>query len=85
MFTANFASQCFWQILTKQGQSLTLKLHNKYGRVASRNLGTLTVHIEEPVALRTVVDITFRCTNLDNKDFFSRSVCQFSFFPSSCY
>ncbi|KAK4795230.1 hypothetical protein SAY86_013224 [Trapa natans] len=61
------------EIVTKQSRSLTLELHNKYGHADSRNLGTLTIHAEEPVALRTVVEITFHCTNLDNKDLFSKS------------
>ncbi|XP_031394725.1 protein BONZAI 3-like isoform X1 [Punica granatum] len=61
------------EIVTQRSQSLTIKLQNNHGQVGPRNLGTLTVHAEEPVALKTVVDITFRCTNLDNKDLFSKS------------
>lgn len=65
--------------MTKQNRNLTLKLQSRPGGI--RNLGTLTVHAEEPVASRTVVEITFRCSRLDNKDLFSKSVCFRSFFP----
>ena len=65
------------QVVTKQSRSLTLNLHNKNGRGGARNLGTLTVHAEETIASRSVVDVVFRCSNLDNKDLFSKSVCIF--------
>ncbi|PKI78215.1 hypothetical protein CRG98_001386, partial [Punica granatum] len=61
------------EIVTQRNCSLTINLQNKHGQVGPRNLGTLTVHAEEPVASKTVVNITFRCTNLDNKDLFSKS------------
>ncbi|XP_030503781.2 protein BONZAI 3 isoform X1 [Cannabis sativa] len=61
------------EIVTKQSRSLTLNLHNKDGPGGSRNLGSLTVHAEESIASRSVVDVVFRCTNLDNKDLFSKS------------
>lgn len=64
------------QIVTKKSRSLTLNLDNQNGHVGgSRNFGTLTVHAEETVASRSVVEIVFRCTNLENKDLFSKSVC----------
>lgn len=62
------------QIVTKQNRSLTLKLHNKKGQVGLRNLGTITVHAEETIASRNAVEIAFRCSHLDNKDLFSKSV-----------
>ncbi|GMN25202.1 hypothetical protein TIFTF001_000847 [Ficus carica] len=67
------ASCVLSEIVTKQSRSLTLNLHNKNGRGGSRNLGTLTVHAEETVASKSVVDIKFRCSNLDDKDLFSKS------------
>ncbi|KAK4394304.1 protein BONZAI 3 [Sesamum angolense] len=60
------------EIVTKRDRSLTLNLHSRDGR-SSRNLGTLTVRAEETVALRNVVEITFRCSDLVNKDLFSKS------------
>ncbi|CAL5379068.1 unnamed protein product [Camellia sinensis] len=67
------ASCAISEIVTKQSQSLTLNLHNKNGQRGLKNLGTLTVHAEETVASRNAVEITFRCSHLDNKDLFSRS------------
>ncbi|THG20274.1 hypothetical protein TEA_013336 [Camellia sinensis var. sinensis] len=61
------------QIVTKQSRSLTLNLHNKNGQRGLKILGTLTIHAEETVASRNVVEITFRCSHLDNKDLFSKS------------
>lgn len=63
------------QIVTKQSRSLTLNLHNKNGRGGLKNLGTLTVHAEETMASKSVVEIKFRCSHLENKDIFSKSVC----------
>lgn len=67
------ASCAISEIVTKQSQSLTLNLHNKNGQRGLKNLGTLTVHAEETVASRNAVEITFRCSHLDNKDLFSKS------------
>ncbi|KAK4751252.1 hypothetical protein SAY87_004734 [Trapa incisa] len=61
------------EVVTKQSRSLTLKLLNEHGQVGSRNLGTLTVIAEEPVASRSVVDITLCCTRLVDKNLFSKS------------
>ncbi|KAL6576117.1 Protein BONZAI 3 [Orobanche hederae] len=60
------------EIVTKRNRSLTMNLHNRdvYG---SKNLGTLTVLAEETVASRTAVEITFRCSDLENKDLFTKS------------
>lgn len=63
-----------WQIVTKQSRTLTLKLQNKHGHSGLKNLGTLTVYAEETVASRNAVEITFRCSHLENKDLFSLSV-----------
>jgi hypothetical protein len=63
------------QIVTKQSRSLTQNLHNKNGKTDFRNFGALTIHAEEIVASRSAVDMTFRCSHLNNKDVFSKSVC----------
>ncbi|KAI8555827.1 hypothetical protein RHMOL_Rhmol05G0204300 [Rhododendron molle] len=62
------------KIVTKQSRSLTLKLLNKKGQAGLVNLGTITVHAEETMAARNAVEIAFRCSHLDNKDLFSKSV-----------
>ncbi|XP_030521094.1 protein BONZAI 3-like [Rhodamnia argentea] len=67
------ASCVLSEIVTKQSRSLTLSLHNKNLQVGVRNLGTLTVRAEESVASRTAVEIIFRCSQLGNKDMFSKS------------
>ena len=52
-----------------------MKLHKRNnGHGGVKNLGTLTVHAEESVASRSVVEIMFRCSHLDSKDLFSKSV-----------
>ena len=61
--------------MTRQSRSLTIKLQNKNGHAGLRNLGTITVHAEETIASRNAVEIKFRCSHLDNKDLFSKSVC----------
>jgi hypothetical protein len=60
--------------VTKQNRSLSLKLQSKNGINAQKNLGTITIRAEETVASRSVVEIIFRCSHLDNKDKFSKSV-----------
>ena len=64
-----------WQIVTKRNRSLTLNLHSKNGPGGFKNFGTLTVHAEETFSSRMVVEIKLRCSQLDNKDMFSKSVC----------
>ncbi|XP_062004902.1 protein BONZAI 3-like isoform X2 [Rosa rugosa] len=61
------------EIVTKQSRSLTLNLHSRSGRGGLRNFGTLTVHAEETMASKSVVEIKFRCSQLENKDLFSKS------------
>ncbi|WCJ43238.1 Calcium-dependent phospholipid-binding Copine family protein [Euphorbia peplus] len=61
------------QIVTKQNRSLTLNLDNRNGNGLLRNLGTLTINAEETVASRSAVELTFRCSKLENKDLFSLS------------
>lgn len=60
--------------MTTKSHSKTLNLHNNCGP-GLKNYGTITVHAEETVASRNAVEVAFRCTRLDNKDFFSKSVC----------
>ncbi|XP_052192155.1 protein BONZAI 3 [Diospyros lotus] len=61
------------EIVTKQSPNLTLHLQNKNGRSGLKNLGTLSVHAEETVASRIAFEITFRCSQLVNKDLLSKS------------
>ncbi|XP_057963008.1 protein BONZAI 3 [Malania oleifera] len=61
------------EIVTQRSQSLTLSLHNRNGHRGLKNLGTLTVHAEETVASKNAVEMTLRCSNLENKDLFSKS------------
>lgn len=63
--------------MTTKSLSKTLNLHNNRGP-GLKNYGTITVHAEETVASRNAVEVAFRCTHLDNKDFFSKSVCLFN-------
>ncbi|XP_011083206.1 protein BONZAI 3 [Sesamum indicum] len=60
------------EIVTKRDRSLTLNLRSRDGH-SSRSLGTLTVRAEETVASRNALEITFRCSDLVNKDLFSKS------------
>jgi hypothetical protein len=64
--------------VTKQNKSLSLKLQSKNGNNGQKNLGTVTIRAEETVASRSVVEIIFRCSNLDNKDIFSKSVSKYT-------
>ncbi|KAG9139542.1 hypothetical protein Leryth_019249 [Lithospermum erythrorhizon] len=66
------ASCVLSEIVTKRDRSLTLTLQNNNGR-GLKNLGNLTIHAEETVASKTAIEITFLCTNLDNKDLLSKS------------
>lgn len=61
------------QIVTKQSQSLTLKLYKDRGH-GVKSAGSLTVHAEETALSKTSVELVFRCSNLDNKEIFSKSV-----------
>ncbi|XP_047253660.1 protein BONZAI 3-like [Capsicum annuum] len=58
--------------VTKCSRCLTLNLHNRNGHVP-KNLGGITVLAEETVTSRTAVEMTLQCTNLENKDLFSKS------------
>ncbi|CAI0383687.1 unnamed protein product [Linum tenue] len=67
-------ANCFLsEIVTRQNRTLTLTLKSRSGHDTARNLGTVSIHAEETVASKTAVDISFRCSHLDNKDMFSLS------------
>lgn len=67
-------SNAIHQIMTKPNRSVTLNLTGNFGAGVNRRLGTLLVQAEETIASKTVVEMNFRCINLDNKDLFSKSV-----------
>ncbi|CAI9087958.1 OLC1v1022174C2 [Oldenlandia corymbosa var. corymbosa] len=60
------------EVVTRRNRTLTLDLHNRNGS-GLKKLGSLTVQAEETSASRSAVEITFRCSHLDNKDLFSKS------------
>ncbi|KAF5765707.1 putative C2 domain, von Willebrand factor, type A, copine, protein BONZAI, C2 domain superfamily [Helianthus annuus] len=60
------------EIMTHRSRSVTLKLHGK-NRHDVGNLGSVTVHAEETIASKMAVEMRLRCSNLDNKDCFSKS------------
>ncbi|VVA90554.1 unnamed protein product [Arabis nemorensis] len=61
------------EIMTRPNRSVTLHLTGNFGAGVNRRLGTLLVQAEETIASKTVVEMNFRCINLDNKDLFSKS------------
>ncbi|KAK8651061.1 hypothetical protein V6N13_140677 [Hibiscus sabdariffa] len=61
------------EILTKRNRSLTLNVHGKNGPGGSRNFGTLAIYAEETFLSRMAVEMKLRCSQLDNKDMFSKS------------
>ncbi|XP_058103562.1 uncharacterized protein LOC131247146 [Magnolia sinica] len=69
------ASCTLSEIVTKSTRSLTLNLRHReeHGGGQSRNLGELTVRAEECVSSKTMVEMILRCTDLENKDLFSKS------------
>ncbi|PKA64818.1 Protein BONZAI 3 [Apostasia shenzhenica] len=56
------------EIVTKPTRNLVLGLHDKKARHAAR-LGSITVHAEETVSSRTVIEMTLRCSNLQKRMF----------------
>ncbi|KAK4256909.1 hypothetical protein QN277_006570 [Acacia crassicarpa] len=63
------------EIIMKSDRSLTLDLYkdNTTRSTHSRSCGKLLVHAEECVSSKTTMEITFRCSDLENKDLFSKS------------
>ncbi|KAJ9561642.1 hypothetical protein OSB04_006802 [Centaurea solstitialis] len=66
------ASCALSEIVTLRSRTITLQLRNRNGQSVG-NLGSITVHVEETIASRTAIEMRLRCSNLDNKDRFSRS------------
>lgn len=65
------------QIITRANRSLTLDLVDREestGSNRARKHGKLTVHAEECISSKTTTEIIFRCSDLESKDLFSRSV-----------
>lgn len=65
------------QVVTKSNRSLTLDLvhreeSNRSNRM--RNHGKLTVHAEECISSKTTTEMILRCSDLEYKDLFSKSV-----------
>lgn len=60
------------EIMTRGSRSMTLKLHGRNGHDVG-NVGLMTVHAEETIASKMAIEMRFRCSNLDNKDRFSKS------------
>ncbi|GAB2289342.1 Protein BONZAI 1 [Dionaea muscipula] len=70
------ASCALSQIVTKSNRSLTLDLVCRDAYSVStplQSFGKLTVHAEESISSKIAAEITIRCTELENKDLFSRS------------
>ncbi|KAM0936008.1 putative C2 domain, von Willebrand factor, type A, copine, C2 domain superfamily [Dioscorea sansibarensis] len=69
------ASCALSQIVTKSTRSLTLNLERREhkGPPDSRNLGQLTVLAEEYTGSKITAEMIFRCSDLENKDLFSKS------------
>uniref|UniRef100_A0A7C9DPK1 C2 domain-containing protein n=1 Tax=Opuntia streptacantha TaxID=393608 RepID=A0A7C9DPK1_OPUST len=70
------ASCALSEVVTKSSRLLTLDLvpHEGINKAAhSSSYGKLTVHAEESIHSRTAVEIKFRCSELENKDLFSKS------------
>ncbi|XP_057970297.1 protein BONZAI 1-like [Malania oleifera] len=64
------------EIVTKSNWSLTLNLVRKEESTrtsSSPSFGELTVHAEEWVSSKTTTELILRCTDLENKDLFSKS------------
>ncbi|KVH99051.1 hypothetical protein Ccrd_022745 [Cynara cardunculus var. scolymus] len=63
------------QIVADPKRSRTLDLVSiaESTESSSRKLGQLTVHAEEETVSKTTAELIFKCTDLENKDFFSKS------------
>ncbi|CAH1421718.1 unnamed protein product [Lactuca virosa] len=59
------------EIMTLRSRSMTLKLHGKEGHIG--DFGSITVHAEETIDSKIATEMRLRCSNLDNKDLFSKS------------
>ncbi|RYR02920.1 hypothetical protein Ahy_B06g081750 isoform B [Arachis hypogaea] len=63
------------QIIIKSDRSLALELHREdpIRSMHSQNCRKLLVHAEECVGSKTTVEMIFRCSDLENRDLFSKS------------
>ncbi|XP_074317138.1 protein BONZAI 1-like [Silene latifolia] len=64
------------QVVTKSNQLVTLDLvqHDEAMRTPHpRSCGKLTIHAEESMNSKTAIEIILRCSELENKDLFSKS------------
>ncbi|KAL5564788.1 hypothetical protein UlMin_027952 [Ulmus minor] len=59
------------QIMTRKDRSLTLDL--SYRGTNPRNGGKITVHAEECISSKTTIEMILRCSDLEQKDLFSKS------------
>ncbi|WOL12610.1 protein BONZAI 2-like isoform X1 [Canna indica] len=68
-------ASCFLpEVITKPTRSLMLNLDLKENNETHlRKLGKLSVHAEECLGSKTISEIVFRCSELENKDLFSKS------------
>lgn len=71
-------AECFLsQIVTKPGRNLTLPLRqgteHKGPVPRVQKFGDLTLQVEETIDSKTMVEMVFRCSDLPNKDLFSKS------------
>lgn len=64
------------QIITKSTKTITLELKRKEGFAAQtqHHHGKLIIHAEESLASKVTTEIVFRCSSLESKDLFSKSV-----------
>ncbi|XP_076919324.1 protein BONZAI 3-like [Bidens hawaiensis] len=60
------------EIMTHRSRSMTLKLVGGSGHAVG-NMGSINVHAEETIASKMAIETRLRCSNLDNKDKFSKS------------
>ncbi|XP_052115151.1 protein BONZAI 1 [Arachis duranensis] len=63
------------EIIIKSDRSLALELRREdpIRSMHSQNCGKLLVHAEECVGSKTTVEMIFRCSDLENRDLFSKS------------
>ncbi|MQL79368.1 hypothetical protein Taro_011810 [Colocasia esculenta] len=62
------------EIVTRSSRSLTLNLDHREKRgTHSQKLGEITILAEESIGSKTIVEMVFRCSDLENKDLFSKS------------
>ncbi|XP_078433387.1 protein BONZAI 1-like [Wolffia australiana] len=62
------------EIVGRSSRSLTLNLHDRdHSQADGKELGEITIYAEETFASRTIMEIVFRCSGLENKEIFSKS------------